>query len=231
MLKVPLDMQKDGYQQIPKIEDSLGILIVVYPVYAFDAPNLVYDWINKVSNGTSLPCAVISVSGGGETWPNLSCRAGIIKLLSEKGFNVFYERMFVMPSNVFFQTKDQLAIQIINILPKKVEHCVNEIVLGVKRRKEYSNSKERKQSKKNMQDFGKILDTNNHCTSCGWCADNCPTKNIEIIDSKPEFKDRCLICLRCVYGCPANALYPKKFKFLLVKGGYSLAKVEKKNGR
>ena len=155
VLKVPLDMQKDGYQQIPKIEDSLGILIVVYPVYAFDAPNLVYDWINKVSNGTSLPCAVISVSGGGETWPNLSCRAGIIKLLSEKGFNVFYERMFVMPSNVFFQTKDQLAIQIINILPKKVEHCVNEIVLGVKRRKEYSNSKERKQSKKNMQDFGK----------------------------------------------------------------------------
>ena len=72
------------------------------------------------------------------------------------------------------------------------------------------------------------MDTNNHCTSCGWCADNCPTKNIEIIDSKPEFKDRCLICLRCVYGCPANALYPKKFKFLLVKGGYSLAKVEKR---
>lgn len=80
---VPLDMQEAGYQQKPAIENSVRLLVLIFPVHAFDAPAPVYEWIAGVTEGKSLPCAVISVSGGGEMWPNTGCRAGCIKLLEK----------------------------------------------------------------------------------------------------------------------------------------------------
>jgi|GEM_PF-4582763 len=37
-MEVPLDKQEPAFQQIPAIEKSVGLLIILYAVYAFDAP-------------------------------------------------------------------------------------------------------------------------------------------------------------------------------------------------
>jgi ferredoxin len=46
------------------------------------------------------------------------------------------------------------------------------------------------------------------CTGYGWCERNCPLSNIKIPEetSKPVFLNNCVICTRCVYGCPARAI-------------------------
>ncbi len=230
---VPLDMQKDGYQEKPKIENSVGLLVIIYAVYALGAPEPVHEWINGVKETDGLPAVVISVSGGGEIWPNTASRVSCIKLLEGKGFKVFYERMLVMPSNVLVQTKEQLAVRLLRILPQKVEHSVEEILSGVRRRKKPPLTKgflnafsrlEKKESRK----FSKNFRAHDSCTGCGWCAKNCPRKNIEIQNGRPVFGERCVICLRCFYGCPLKSIYLKKNGWMTVKDGFSLDNLEKR---
>jgi formate hydrogenlyase subunit 6/NADH:ubiquinone oxidoreductase subunit I len=52
--------------------------------------------------------------------------------------------------------------------------------------------------------------------------------NIEIPEqfSKPRFSDRCIICTRCVYGCPAHAI--KVGGFGILKSGFDLDAVEQR---
>jgi ferredoxin len=45
-----------------------------------------------------------------------------------------------------------------------------------------------------------------HCTQCGWCAQNCPVDNIEMAPDGPTFRDRCMLCLRCYSFCPTLAI-------------------------
>ena len=38
------------------------------------------------------------------------------------------------------------------------------------------------------------------------CVNNCPVKNIEYKDNKFIFHTRCLMCTRCSYNCPTDAV-------------------------
>lgn len=232
VMKVPLDMQEAGYQQTPAIENLVGLLVLIFPVHALDAPAPVYEWLEGIPEGKGLPCAVISVSGGGEMWPNTGCRVGCIECLENKGYSPFYERMLVMPSNIFISTKEQMAVRLLKILPLKVELSIDEILAGVRRRKKpfaagiftaFSKLEKRK-----AQEFGRDLKAHDNCTGCGWCSGKCPRKNIKIVDGKPLFGDRCVLCLRCIYGCPVRAIYSRHYSPLLVKKGYSLSQIEKR---
>jgi ferredoxin/flavodoxin len=232
VVKVPLDMQEVGHQEVPSIEDSVGLLVLIFPVHAFDAPMPVYEWIEDSPKGNHLPCAVISVSGGGELWLNNACRVGCIQELENKGYNVFYERMLVMPSNIFVVTNEQLAIQLLKVLPLKVENSIGEILAGTKRRRRKPLFTKilaaiSKLEKENASKFGRDLKANSNCTGCGWCARKCPRKNIKIVNGQPFFENRCVFCLRCVYGCPDKAIYSEHYGFLLIKEGLNLNKIEK----
>jgi len=44
------------------------------------------------------------------------------------------------------------------------------------------------------------------CAKCGLCAKLCPVNNIEMKEF-PEFKDKCVICMRCKAFCPHQAIY------------------------
>jgi len=231
VVKVPLDRQEADFRSEPTIEATVGLLLILYPVYAFDAPIPVYEWIEKLDQGKGLSCAVISVSGGGEIWPNTFSRLGSIKALESRGYNVFYERMLVMPANVFSKTDDICSMQILKVLPLKTEHCVNEILAGQKRRTKKPFGAGiiaflAKMEKSKSISFGQALRINGKCTGCVWCAENCPRKNIYIEDGRPVFGKECIICLRCLYGCPQKAIYNPHYSFLLLKEGYSLDELE-----
>ena len=50
-----------------------------------------------------------------------------------------------------------------------------------------------------------------HCISCGKCARVCPMNNIRMKDGRPVWGGRCVHCMACVSGCPAEAVgYGKK---------------------
>lgn len=44
------------------------------------------------------------------------------------------------------------------------------------------------------------------CISCGKCSQVCPMKNITMVNGKPEWADRCTICLACYHHCPTHSV-------------------------
>ena len=49
------------------------------------------------------------------------------------------------------------------------------------------------------------LDTS-RCNGCGECAKSCPMQNIKIAHGKAKFGERCTICYRCVNKCKQKAI-------------------------
>lgn len=105
----------------------LTFLMVLYPVYDFGAPKPVEEWIKQLQAVPQTPAAVISVSGGGEISPNTACRVSTIKGLEQKGYDVRYESMLVMPSNVFIHYDDIVSALLIKKMPIKAEEIVADI--------------------------------------------------------------------------------------------------------
>ncbi|KNZ41556.1 EFR1 family ferrodoxin [Acetobacterium bakii] len=211
---------------------SLGdLLVVLFPVYAFNAPTPIDEWIKEVPMGQGRPAAVISVSGGGEISPNTACRVGTIRRLKRKGYHVVYEKMFVMPSNFLVKYDDSLCAMMLRAAPEVAEKAVTELLEGVQRRTiPYGIDRLASMlgfwEKKGSKIFGKHLSVKDNCIGCSWCETHCPRENIRLYNSRPVFGNDCVLCLRCVYGCPQQAIIPGIGKFMVVNGGFNISKIE-----
>ncbi len=216
---------------VPAAQFGADLLVVLFPVYACNAPEPVTGWLAGAEAGNGRPAAVIAVSGGGDISPNTASRMGVIRQLEKKGYRIQYESMFVMPSNFFVHYDDVLSAMILKAAPGKAERAAEEILSGRVRRTEpyfldrvFSRfgTLERRMGKL----FGTQLKPNDRCTGCAWCAGHCPGGNITMRDRRPVFGSRCVVCLRCVYGCPQKAITPGFGKFFVLKDGYDLKTVE-----
>lgn len=214
-------------------DEKEDLLILLFAVHAFNAPRVVYQWIASLSSEKQIPVAVISVSGGGEISPNTACRLSSIHRLEKKNYRVVYEKMIVMPSNWVMKTDDGLAIRLLRVLPFKVERIVDDLLQGVVRRTrpkliDRVFSRIGEMEKTGARFFGRDLRANANCNSCGWCAKNCPVNNITMLENKPAFGDNCILCLKCIYGCPKQAIRAGTLKFIVLKEGYDLNALEKR---
>lgn len=221
---------RNNYMDTMKQVDRI---ILLYAVYAMDAPAPVYEWIDCIPGGVGLPVAVLSISGGGEVWPNTSCRVAIKRELMKKGYDPYYENMIVMPSNWITQGSDHVVMHLLNKLPEAVYRIAAEIMSGKKRRSPFRLGTRilmplSRLEKKQAAEFGRYLEAGVACTGCGWCGESCPRGNIHMENGKPVFGDRCIICLRCIYGCPQKALKARKWDFVVVKSGFDLEAVKKR---
>lgn len=220
------ELNKDEYTKI-----KADFLVLLYPVYALNAPKPVDEWLSSAPEGGGMPAAVISVSGGGEATPNTACRAGAIRQLEDKGYDVRYETMFVMPSNVFISYDDALTAMLVKIYPLKAKQAVADILSG-KRLRTRPNIPDRILTKLGAMEkkighlFAEGLAADNNCVGCSWCAAHCPRCNITMRNGRPIFGNRCVICLSCVYGCPKRAISPRHGKVLVLKQGYDLKAIE-----
>lgn len=207
------------------------LLVLVFPVYAFNAPKPVGEWLKKIPQATGKPVVVISVSSGGEISPNTACRVNTIRRLEKKGYDVIYEKMLVMPSNFMIGFNESLSAMVLHATPVVVSQVVVDLIAG-KRRRTWPYGIDRIASKLGYFEtyggrfFGRHLKVNDNCINCGWCEKLCPLDNIKILAGEHIFENNCVICLRCVYGCPQHAILPGLGKFILIPGGFSLHKVE-----
>ncbi len=213
--------------------DGEDLVVLVYAVHACNAPQIVYEWIKRMPEGDETPAVVISVSGGGEITPNTACRVRCIRRLKKKKYHCVYEKMLVMPSNWIVKTHDGLAVRLLGILPHKVEGIVNDLLSGIVHRTQpkfvdsiLSVLGELEKTGTNY--FSRNIQVSSNCTGCGWCAAGCPTNNICTENGIPKFNKQCLICLKCIYGCPNHALSAGVLRFIVVKEGYDLKALEEK---
>jgi len=216
-------------------DNKVDLLILLFAVHAFNAPGIVYEWIDSLpeNKNSPVPAAVISVSGGGEITPNIACRVSSIRKLEKKNCTVVYEKMVVMPSNWVIKTNDELAFRLLEILPSKVEHIADDLLAGMVRRTrpkfiDLIISRVGEMEKKGTKFFGQKIKVNENCSGCGWCAQKCPADNINMSNNKPVFGRDCCLCLKCISGCPNKSLMAGIFKFIILKDGYDLKAVEKR---
>lgn len=211
----------------PEAEGDFDLLLVVYAVYALNAPEPVYTWINRLPVQQGKSAVVISVSGGGEMSPNTACRHKAIKMLEAKGYRVWYEHMLVMPSNIAIATSPPLDRLLLAVLPRKIALIIDEMNRGVVRRTKphlFDRALAAMGSIEQIgaHQFGKRIRVSADCNSCGLCAASCPSGNITMVDKKPTFGTSCFFCMNCLYCCPRKALCPGFGKFAMLKDGFDL---------
>ncbi|NCB74576.1 MAG: hypothetical protein EOM51_07530 [Clostridia bacterium] len=209
-----------------------GLILLLYPVLAANAPRLVHDWIERLESVKGKRAAVISVSGGGEMSPNTACRAAVIRKLERKGFVVTYEEMLVMPANFIKFSGVPLSRLLLEALPKKVEAAVSRLESGFVTRSrplpvDRLISAAAKLEQLGAVSFGKSIAVTDACISCGRCAENCPSGNITMLEGNPIFGSSCNLCMGCIYGCPTGALKPQMMKSAVLKEGFNLEAIEK----
>ncbi len=206
-------------------------LALLYPVYAANAPQPIGEWIAAAPPGENRPAIVISVSGGGEVSPNTACRVATVRALRAKGYRVVYEAMAVMPANFLVPYSDTLSALLLRKAAPVAERIAAEVLAGVERHPrplpidrvvsvaclvEHLGSRL----------FGRSLHASPDCSGCGLCEANCPRGNIVLQNGRPVFGNRCVFCLRCVYGCPRRGIEPGFARFTILKDGFNLAAVE-----
>ncbi len=211
------------------------LLVLLFPVYACNAPLPINEWIESAPNGNGMPTVIISVSGGGNISPNTACTARCIKRLEKKGYKVTYDKMLCMPSNWVIRGDDRIMILLLRAMKINVEKIVTDILNGVTltakpklidRFFSMLGEAEKLSAKK----FGKKMIVSDDCIGCSLCAKQCPRGNIIITDGKPVFSDKCVICLNCIYKCPKKALQPGIMKFVVLKEGFNIDEVEQRLG-
>jgi ferredoxin len=222
---------RDNIREVEKLETDYYILI--FPVHSFNAPKLIYEWVEHLA-GNHCKTAVISVSGGGNVISNSACRCKTVKLLKTRNFNVVLEEMVRMPNNWMKAPEKKKCTRILSNLPNKIDE-ISQTVIAEKRKKkiiywiDYLISALGEAEKKGTHHFGTGIKVLEACTGCGLCSKNCCSSNIRMesqslsdAHDKPQFSNRCDMCLGCIYNCPQKALQPTWGAFQIDKNGYDL---------
>ncbi len=221
-------------RSIDSFNDDFDMAGFIYPVHALNAPSIFYDFIkNYLTNGNGRSAFVVR-SPGDPFFNGGSCKE-VTKSVQKKGYEVFHESMIVMPANIFLRYKDPFIKEILDAAKKRVEAVCREIASLTPGKQnasfllKFMTFIASRIESFGAPLFGKDLKVKNSCTKCGKCAKKCPTQNISMTPEKPRFGWKCIICMRCIYGCPVNAINPFAFSFFKLKKWYNLKNIENEN--
>jgi ferredoxin/flavodoxin len=198
----------------------------VYPVYAWQPPYMVINFVKALKFKTYHNNYLFSVSTCGDE-EGYTTRV-LNKSLRRKGLKLNSAFSLVMPNNYMIGSynldseaevekkltaaEDRLAE--ISSAIKTKQDCLFDTVIGSQAfKKSYITNYF---FKKSAMDTKKFHATDN-CTACGLCAEICNTKNI-VVDSKPLWGNNCVQCFACINRCPEAAIqYGKQTQ---LKGRY-----------
>ncbi len=197
------DMMKSGKKPVSiKSTESLGI---VFPIYAWSAPQIVIDFIEQLSVASG--AFVYSVCTCGEN-------CGDVFGWMKKKIPVSSSYSLRMPNNYvigFDVDSEQLAKEKISDAKKQIDNIgesiknkkTEEIVVKgslPKLKTNFIGTMFRKYSRDTK------FYAEDSCTACGICEKSCPVDNITIVNNKPVWKHNCIQCCSCINRCPVKAI-------------------------
>jgi len=184
----------------------------IFPMYYWGLPQIVYEFIEKINlNKTQYLFAVIDRHGTMDGVAFLQ----IEHLLSEKGKKLNAGWFLQMPNNDIpvddLNTEEEIQQKITEV--KSQEKAIAEYIkesknhpppLPTKRIKAVE--KTNNSFRKGVFDMDKNYFADENCTSCGICEQVCPVNNIEMHDGKPQWNNRCQMCVACINFCPEESI-------------------------
>ncbi|MBN1981999.1 MAG: EFR1 family ferrodoxin [Chitinivibrionales bacterium] len=200
---------------------------ICYPVHAFDAPQIVYDFIARLPKPNGTRRAFI-LKCPGDPILNAGSTTKIRRTLKNRGYAVFHESIAVMPANVVIQFNDDFKRALYGAVYRKTAIWAGEIIAG-KRRLQPNNvildivtALFSAGEKRGCRQWGKKMKVSERCTMCRKCVALCPAGNITAENGAIHFNGTCNFCLRCIYRCPERAIkFPLLETFIVLRQGYS----------
>ncbi len=206
--------------------------IICYPIYAFNAPKKVDEFIAKLSIPNAFPFLIAKQSGEPLCWNKASSYYIRRKIRKKRGV-LRGEYHFLYPYNIHFRYEDDFVKELLVANEKlmrvmfwdlKNKHpsypkynvlfALNAYIFRLQRLGAFLNSY-----------FYKVDE--DKCIHCLKCVKECPVQNIRYENNKFHFSHRCLMCMRCSFMCPKNAISIGLLEKWKVNGPYSLEGIRK----
>ncbi len=197
---------------------NFDILIFGFPIYGCKMPEFLKQFADKFTIPKTKKMILFS------TFSLSSCNAMkyTANYFTEKGFNVIYAKGIKMPGSdgLLLVKRNSSSVKRLSEKNFKDDKKINNLV------KEIREAIYKKDTKPVIQQnvffdliapINKIphflerkiadrLYANEKCTHCGICEAVCPTDNIKVTKEKVIFGNECVLCLRCITQCPAEAI-------------------------
>lgn len=210
----------------PPMSD-VDLLVIGYPVHAFNAPTAVLRFIKNLPRGDK-KAYLLHTSGEAL---RLNDASGITprRLLTKKGYRVVGELSYVMPYNIIFRHSDEMAARMWQCALRRADRDVNDII-GERGKVPKVNAFKRavaftlRIEHPAMPIVGRRFRADERkCVGCGTCVSVCPMSNISLVDGKPRFGRSCVGCMACAFSCPSDAVRTSLFNGWRVNGAYSFS--------
>ena len=214
---IPIIAFKDK-KSITSNADSIGI---VFPIYDFKAPTLVYDFVKKLK--TSDSTYIFAVCTYGIMPLNTMKKLEKILLLNDKklsgGFTVKmphnglgYSKIPIEKQKKMFREFDSKSEVIVDYVTSKKQGVIEKssildrfILVGIFIMLMPNILPMLKQALlKGWNSLGFYADEK--CNSCRVCEKICPVSNIKMVEGKPSWEDNCLSCFACIHWCPQKSI-------------------------
>lgn len=202
-----------------------------YPIHAFNAPLPVLRFcksLQKITDPQKRKRVFVYKTSGEPVRMSDVSSLKLRKILKKRGYDVFSEYQYVMPYNIIFRHSDTAAYKMLQTAKALVPVDVDEISSGKTRLPRSvpfggAIAGVLRIEQPGARLIGRGFKTTADCTKCGLCVKRCPTGNIKLENGRIRFGKHCMICMRCVFFCPHDAIEPGILKGWKVNGKYSFA--------
>lgn len=218
-------LQVEALQKGTADLSNYDLLGIAYPVHVFNAPKIIIDFANHLPKSNGLNTFIIR-SMGEDNPVNYASSSTLIKKLKDKGYHVFYNKIFVMPCNFIIKYEPPKVDFIIDTVNRELPTTAREIINLTVHLKSWNCVAKfmniiGKTEWLGAHVMGKFFYINRSCTQCGKCVDNCPNHNVVKSKKVVRFKWNCSLCMRCIYQCPTKAIkVHQPFKFIFFDDWY-----------
>jgi ferredoxin len=182
-------------------DDVVGL---VFPCYFWGVPRLVGRFIERLEVTSQGAYVFVVLCSGG---PIFGALGQAKELLAARGIRLGYGRRLASISNYLpeFMPQDSEPLR------KKVDARLARIIADLKARKTNSVLPFTPINRRIYQlfpdgDCDRLFTVSDDCQGCATCEGVCPVGNIELSDTRPQFRHHCEHCLGCLHNCPSQAI-------------------------
>ncbi|MBD3286620.1 hypothetical protein GF359_08535 [candidate division WOR-3 bacterium] len=200
-------------EHINKVDlSTCDLLGLGFPVYAGCIPYNVWGFVRRLKPVAGKRAFVFST----KAQATAGSESLLARLLILKGYRVLAARSFIAPSNetLLFGPEDVTRPEV----RAKLERLRHRVPGFVERMLSGNGVIEKNNTfmllSSILSGFSFYLSTGyvsnllvtDDCTRCGLCEQICPAGNILSSLTRPRFRNRCVVCERCVSFCPEKAI-------------------------
>lgn len=193
-----------GLKERPNMDHAKQIGFV-FPVYAWGAPEVMVEFVQKLPRPQSYTFGVCTCGGD----------AGLTMKQFSKQYPLCSSYSLLMPNNYIIGSDpdDDCAVrQKLTAARGELERMAGEIRRQERIYRVHEGVLAGLKSRFVNLGFNKFARSakpflaGKSCNGCGQCARNCPASAISLRDGKPVWAQRCYQCLRCINECPRQAI-------------------------